>query len=97
MGIIMAGNLTGIIGIYLIKRFRVKDINGEAIQFQPKTKSFHRYAWGGLIFGIGWTIAGCPGTTYTLLGHGYLSALLIILGSLVGTFFYGLIKKYLPH
>jgi len=97
MGIIFAANLTGIVGIYLIKKFKLKGINGEPIRFQPKNKSFFRYALGGLIFGIGWTIAGCPGTTYTLIGHGYMSAILILVGGLSGTFFYGVIKKHLPH
>lgn len=97
IGVILVANLTGITGIYLIKKYKLRDRNGVPIQFPAKAKSFHRYAWGGLIFGIGWTIAGCPGTTYTLLGQGSYNMLLVLGGALVGTLLYGLVKKYLPH
>lgn len=97
VGIILSANMTGMIGIQLIKRFKVKNYNGAPIEIPAKTKSFYRYAIGGLIFGIGWTIAGCPGTTYTLIGHGNGNIIIVIAGALTGTIVYALIKKYLPH
>lgn len=96
-GVIMITNLTGMTGIWLIKKFKIRNADGVPIEFTPKTKSFYRYALGGLIFGTGWTIAGCPGTTYTLIGHGNFNMIFVISGALTGTILYALLKKYLPH
>jgi len=53
---------------------------------------------GGIIFGLGWALAGaCPGPMYVLAGAGYASIWIVIFGALLGTFIYGLVKKYLPH
>lgn len=44
---------------------------------------------GGLLFGIGWAIAGfCPGTSIGALAEGRIHALWAILGMLVGAAFY---------
>ena len=96
-GVMFTAIVTGMLGLQLIRRFNIRGSDGQPIVIAPKNRSFHRYAWGGLIFGIGWTIAGCPGTTYTLLGHGYASVALVLTGALSGTLVYGLVRKYLPH
>ena len=57
-----------------------------------------RYIIGGVIFGLGWALAGaCPGPMFTLLGAGFLPILIVILGALLGTFLYGLLRSKLPH
>lgn len=44
---------------------------------------------GGLLFGIGWAIAGfCPGTSVGALAEGRIHAIWAILGMLVGAAFY---------
>ena len=54
--------------------------------------------FGGIIFGLGWALAGaCPGPMFTLVGAGYSSILIVIIASLLGTFLYGLLKEKLPH
>ncbi len=71
---------------------------GDAISIASKERSFWRYALGGVFFGLGWALVGaCPGPMYTLLGAGFLPILLVILGALLGTFVYGVIKEKLPH
>ena len=61
-GIIMIAVFTGVIGIQLIKKFNVKDYSGEPIKIENKEPSTVRYLLGGLIFGLGWALAGsCPG------------------------------------
>jgi len=81
-----------------IKRFNIKSFHGETIRFNPKAKSFSRYMFGGIIFGLGWGLAGaCPGPMFTLVGAGYVPILVVILFSILGTFLYGLLKDKLPH
>ena len=97
-GIIGSAVGLGIIGVQLIKRFNIKALGGEEIQLQPKEKSFARYIIGGTLFGLGWALAGaCPGPMYVLAGAGYLPILVVILGALVGTYLYGVLKSKLPH
>ena len=97
-GIIGSALFIGIIIVQLIKRFKIKSFYGEKINFHPKAKSFSRYMFGGIIFGLGWALAGaCPGPMFTLVGAGYSSILIVIIASLLGTFLYGLLKEKLPH
>jgi uncharacterized protein len=97
-GIIGSALALGVLGVYLIKKYRLKALDGEPIKFVPKDKSFSRYMYGGVIFGLGWALAGsCPGPIYTLIGAGYISIIVVLIGALGGTFLYGLLRKKLPH
>ena len=96
---IMGSALTlGVLGTWLIKKYKLRSIDGKPIKFTPKIKSFSRYMYGGILFGLGWALAGsCPGPIYTLIGAGYLPILVVLLGALIGTFLYGLVREKLPH
>lgn len=97
-GIIGSALVIGIIVVQSIKRFKIKSFYGENIHFNPKAKSFPRYMFGGIIFGLGWALAGaCPGPMFTLVGAGYVPILIVIAASIVGTFLYGLLRDKLPH
>lgn len=97
-GIIGSALLLGVIGIQIIKRNNIKAIGNRQMQLDPKNKSVPRYLIGGIIFGLGWALAGaCPGPMYVLAGAGYYSILVVIGGALLGTFVYGLIRNKLPH
>lgn len=97
-GIIGSALVLGVLGIQWIKKTKAKDFNGEEIQFIPKNKSFSRYMFGGIIFGLGWALAGaCPGPIYTLIGAGYVSVIVVFLAAIFGTFLYGILKDKLPH
>jgi len=97
-GIIGSALFIGVLVVQYIKRFKVKSFYGESIQFKPKAKGFSRYMFGGIIFGLGWALAGaCPGPMFTLVGAGYLPILIVIISALIGTFVYGLVKDKLPH
>ena len=97
-GIIGSALVIGIIVIQSIKRFKIKSFHGENIHFNPKAKSFSRYMFGGIIFGLGWALAGaCPGPMFTLVGAGFIPILVVIASSIVGTFLYGVLKDKLPH
>ena len=70
----------------------------EPIVIEDKDKSIKRYLYGGIIFGLGWALAGaCPGPMFVLTGAGYFPILVVIFGAVLGTWLYGLLKKKLPH
>ena len=97
-GIIGSALIIGIVMVQLIKRLNIKSFSGEKIIFNPKAKSFSRYLFGGIIFGLGWALAGsCPGPMFTMIGAGYVPILVVILFAVLGTFLYGLLKSRLPH
>ena len=97
-GIIGSAVVLGFISILLIKKNELKNQLGEKYQFKSKDKAFYRYLFGGTIFGFGWALTGsCPGPMYILLGYGYSQFIIIILSGILGTFVYGLVRKYLPH
>src|SRR5690606_28391448 len=71
-GLMGSALATGIVLVQLIKRRKMKDINQEEIVIADKEKSVARYAIGGVIFGLGWALAGaCPGPIFVLIGAGY--------------------------
>ena len=97
-GIIMTAIITGVIGIQLIKRKNIKDIDGLPIEIQDKERGTFRYWIGGMIFGLGWAMVGtCPGPIFILIGAGFMSVGLVLIGAILGTFIYGVIKDNLPH
>jgi len=97
-GIITVAILTGLVGIQIIKRKQLKDIDGNPIVIQDKEKGNMRYWIGGILFGLGWALVGaCPGPIFILLGAGFWSVGLVLFGAVFGTFLYGLVKDKLPH
>lgn len=97
-GLMGSALVVGIALVQLIKRRKMKSIDGEPIVIEDKDKSIKRYLYGGVIFGLGWALAGaCPGPMFVLTGAGYFPILVVIFGAVLGTWLYGLLKKKLPH
>ena len=97
-GVIGSAVFIGIIAIQLIKRFKIKSLEGHEIMIVPKERGFRRYIIGGTIFGFGWALTGaCPGPMFILVGNGFLMMLAVIISAAAGTFTYGLLKNKLPH
>ena len=97
-GVIGSAVVLGVISIQIIQRKKLKDSKGKYYLYPQKSNSFYRYIIGGTIFGLGWVLTGsCPGPMYILLGYGYLSFIVVIISAVLGTFVYGLVRKYLPH
>ena len=97
-GIIMVAIATGIIGLQIVKKLQLKNMQGVPIVVPNKEKGSVRFWVGGIIFGLGWALVGsCPGPIFILLGAGFLPMVLVLFGALLGTFIYGLIKNKLPH
>ena len=97
-GVIGSAVIIGVISVALIKQLNIRTIKGEQILFRVKEKSILRYLLGGSIFGLGWAMTGaCPGPLFVLLGFGVWPIIIVIIGALLGTLLYGLIKHKLPH
>lgn len=96
-GIIGSAIAVGMLSVWLIKKFKVKSINGEEIEIADKQFSKGQII-GGTIFGMGWALSGaCPGPLYALVGAGYATILIVILSALFGTWLYSYFKPKLPH
>lgn len=97
-GIIGTALFTGIVGLQIIKKYKVKDYNGLPINIIEKERGFWRYIIGGSLFGFGWALVGCcPGPIFILLGTGTYAIAVVLIGALLGTYIYGLLKDKLPH
>lgn len=74
--------IVGMVGIYLLKDLGI-------VSLSVKATSLGANVIGGLIFGVGWALAGyCPGTAAGALGEGRWDALIVIVGMLVGAAIY---------
>ncbi len=84
-GVIGSAVVTGIISVWLIKRFNIKTINGEAITIP--SKNFNKgQVYGGLLFGFGWALTGaCPGPIFAQIGTGALVMVVALTSAIAGT------------
>lgn len=97
-GIIGVAVVTGVIGVQIIKRKNIKDIDGLPIRIQDKPNDNIRYWLGGICFGLGWALVGsCPGPIFILIGAGFMPVVIVLIGALIGTIIYGVLKSKLPH
>ncbi len=96
-GVIGSAVLTGMISVFLIKKFNIKTIGGEKISIAPK-KFSKGQIYGGLIFGFGWAITGaCPGPLFAQIGTGAFAVAVTLLSAIFGTWIYGYFREKLPH
>ena len=77
-------------GVWLLKR-RGRTVSGRPIEIEMKPLNRGTIA-GGLLFGVGWSIAGmCPGPIFVNIGEGKVYALAALAGALVGAGLFGAI------
>ena len=96
-GIIASAIVTGMISIWVIKKFNIKTLDGEPISIAPK-KFNKGQIYGGLIFGFGWAITGaCPGPLFAQIGTGSLVVIVTLISAVFGTCVYGYFREKLPH
>ena len=96
-GVIGSAVVVGIISVFIIKKYKLKTIYGEPIEFV--SKKFNKgNIYGGLIFGLGWAITGaCPGPLFAQIGTGALVIVVTLLSAIAGTWVYGKFRNRLPH
>lgn len=96
-GVIGSAVLTGMISVWLIKKFKIKTLDRESITIAPK-KFNKGQIYGGLIFGFGWAITGaCPGPLFAQIGTGAFAVIITLLSAIFGTWIYGYLRDKLPH
>ena len=98
-GVIGSAILVGMVSIQLIKRNRLKSLDGEVITLADK--KYNHGTWiGGTIFGLGWALTGaCPGPLFAQIGAGVGvgAVAVLILAALAGTWTYSALREKLPH
>lgn len=96
-GVIGSAVAVGMLSVWIIKKYKLKTIYGEPIEFVSK-KLNKGNIYGGLLFGFGWAITGaCPGPLFAQIGAGTTVIIVTLLSAIAGTWVYGLTRKYLPH
>jgi uncharacterized membrane protein YedE/YeeE len=96
-GVIGSAVAVGMLSVWLIKKFKLKTIYGEPIEFVPK-KLNKGNIYGGLIFGFGWAITGaCPGPLFAQIGTGATVVIVTLFSAIAGTWVYGKFRDRLPH
>ena len=96
-GVIGSAIAVGMVSLWLIKKFKIRTIYNETIEFQPR-KFNKGHVYGGLLFGFGWALTGaCPGPLYALIGSGTLVIIVALLSAVAGTWVYGYFREKLPH
>ena len=79
--------LVAMIGIYILKDMGL-------VKLSIKTMTIGGVVFGGLIFGVGWSLLGyCPGTSSGAVGEGRLDALWGVAGMLAGA---GIYAEFYP-
>jgi len=97
-GIFGSAILVGSLTVYLIRRHSLKTAGGEAITLARKPLKPTAQVIGGVLFGFGWVLTGlCVAPVFALLGTGYVAALPILAGALLGVYTYAWSESYLPH
>lgn len=97
-GVIGSAVGLGAIFVQLIKRLKLKSLDGAVIKVPTKEFSLPKNLIGGIIFGLGWALTGaCPGPMFTLVGNGFTVVLVAVLSALLGTYTYGKVRSKLPH
>ena len=96
-GVIGSAVVIGIISVFIIKKFKIKSIDGEPIYFEKK-KFNKGQIYGGLLFGFGWSLTGaCPGPLFAQIGTGATVIIVTLFSAIAGTWVYGYLREKLPH
>lgn len=96
-GVIGSAIAVGALSVFIIKKFNIKTIYGEEVEFH--NKEFNKgQVIGGLLFGLGWAITGaCPGPLFAQIGTGATVIIITLLSAIAGTWVYGYFRDKLPH
>ena len=96
-GIFMTAIPTSALCIFIMKKFKIKTLDGEPVKILKKKFNWG-YVYGAILFGMGWGLTGaCPGPIYVQIGSGLSIAIVILLSALAGTWVYSYLRERLPH
>lgn len=96
-GVIGSAVAVGMLSVWIIKKFHIRTIYGEPIEFVNRKLNKGNII-GGLLFGFGWALTGaCPGPLFAQIGTGATATVVTLLSAIAGTWTYGLLRDKLPH
>ena len=96
-GVLGSAITTGALSLYLIRKFKIKSINGNEIVIKSKPIQWRANVIGGLLFGTGWGLSGaCSAPIFILAGKEWQIGGFLLLGSLIGVIVYGILENKLP-
>ena len=96
-GVIGSAVATGMISLWIIRRFGVRSFDGREIVIEKKRFSKGNI-YGGVLFGFGWALTGaCPGPLFAQIGTGETVVVVTLLSAVAGTWLYGRVRHHLPH
>lgn len=85
LAFVMAGAIAVGLVAFAVARRRTRSLLGLELQLPPGRGIDRRLVLGGLVFGIGWGLAGfCPGPALVALGMGQAKAAVFVLAMLAG-------------
>ena len=94
---LIAGTFFGIVSVWVIRKFNIKTIYGEPIEFVTRKLNKGNII-GGLLFGFGWALTGaCPGPLFAQIGTGATATIITLFSAIAGTWCYGMLRDRLPH
>jgi hypothetical protein len=92
--VMMSAMLTAAIGVRLLRALNVRSVLGHAPMTWTTQAPRPQHVIGGVVFGIGWSLAGtCPGPVAAQLGRGQIAALFTIAGLLVGILVHDVVRS----
>lgn len=97
-GVIGSAVVLGALFLQLAKAKNWTSITGQPFDIFRYEGHWKRYLLGGTLFGMGWAITGaCPGPMFILVGAGIWPIFIAIIGGILGTLVYAVVRKHLPH
>ncbi len=97
-GVLSSAIATGVLSLFLIKKFKIKSLDGNSIVLKPKPIQLKSNIIGGLIFGLGWGLSGaCSAPVFILAGKEWQVGGVLLLGSLIGVMIYGIFESKLSR
>ena len=94
LAFVMGGAILASIVPFAVARRRTASLLGLQMRLPSSTQVDRRLVIGGLLFGIGWGIAGfCPGPALVALGMGEQKALVFVAAMLAGMGLFELLER----
>jgi uncharacterized membrane protein YedE/YeeE len=95
-GLLFSAIGTSALSLWIIKKRKQRSVFGNELEIKPKPLEWKANLFGGLIFGLGWSISGaCSAPVYILTGFHWPVGIALLLGALVGTIIFALLGSKL--